>query len=134
MNTTDEYITVTYEDVKNDPKKYIGLDGGNGFTIIGHNSVSDLYILLSSGNIDNRAEIKVRNPDYKPSVDLDAVHNNLMTKWVQHKEWTGWARCVSNTVDNKYHFSDENGAFSCDIEFFKDAKFRLYPSMKDEEG
>ena len=71
----DEYIEINYEDVKNDPKKYIGMECFNKsyktskIIICGIDGSNWIVIKSISDDCYNGLiNIKIKNPDYKPEV------------------------------------------------------------------
>ena len=70
----DEYIEINYEDVKNDPKKYIGIMIKNNGEVVGtieSRMIGNGRIVYWDNGLMRFAEdisLKIKNPDYKPEV------------------------------------------------------------------
>ena len=131
INKTDEFLTVTYEDVNFDPKKYIGMGlyiDDILCMIIGH---YDLKIIVINDLEDYEVwdKVKIKNPDYKPEepeVDLEQLHNDIMTKWMLKGD--KWFQCHKyDPIRNLYWIGNW-----VNISYLKDAEFLECPPRIEE--
>lgn len=143
MNTKDEYITLRFEMVRDEPKKYIGIEGqsfaGSSGYILGADIITQVLItrIESHAALQSLSIFKIKNPDYKPQISDADLHEKIMNMWMRYNDGF-WRKDVVAIYDEKAKAYCFNKSFQLStgkewvkIDYFRDAQFKICPPLEE---